>query len=500
VRFRSGICLVLGLAFLAGAGIFGVLAVRQAAEISAYDHARACRAGAPLRADCLQHVEGAVTGVIEIGGKSQDYALDVRTATTTLHVTFTSDSPMLSDAVDGDPVAVTTWRGIPVAASADGRIEATATVPETAFAQDLGELALCGGGAILLLIAAVGGRRGRRATGQPFARPVLAAWIMVLGLGVPLVLIAGGGALVTSPSAPGFALAVTGAALFVVVGLGAWLAIYAGRRHRKRPADFGVRLPPLPKKRRPLMSRMARSLRARMRPATWNAVPGSGAAGWVTPLLTMAVLFGVLFTVRDGPPARAFRHAPACAGDARLAACVGDFTATVNGVRTPVQDSANYVHVSYVTGDDIINGWAQFDGDGQALGRMAEAEESERTPLTIEVWRGSIVGAELGDRWRWADGDPPGDTVPVVFLAISFAVLLLVVRLGIHRRDGPRTGADRQRMVVEDSGQAAAAGAATTLLAYGFWPGAILALAALVWLGQSALRSPQPPLPAQAVS
>jgi hypothetical protein len=36
-----------------------------------------------------------------------------------------------------------------------------------------------------------------------------------------------------------------------------------------------------------------------------------------------------------------------------------------------------------------------------------------------------------------------------------------------------------------------AAGVLGVLLAYGFWPGAILALAALLWLGLSARRSTQ---------
>ena len=120
---------------------------------------------------------------------------------------------------------------------------------------------------------------------------------------------------------------------------------------------------------------------------------------------------------------------------------------------------------------------------------MASADESARTPLRIRVWRRSIVGAELGGSWHWAEGDPPGNTIPAVFLAVSFGLLLLVVRLRIHRLAG--SGANGQRLLIDDLGQVAAAAGSIVLLAYGFWPGAIPALAVLPWLGLSAWRSTQ---------
>jgi apolipoprotein N-acyltransferase len=64
-----------------------------------------------------------------------------------------------------------------------------------------------------------------------------------------------------------------------------------------------------------------------------------------------------------------------------------------------------------------------------------------------------------------------------------------VVRLSLHRRAG--SGANRQRLLADDLGQVAAAAGSVVLLAYGFWPGAILTLAALLWLGLSARRSTQ---------
>jgi hypothetical protein len=99
------------------------------------------------------------------------------------------------------------------------------------------------------------------------------------------------------------------------------------------------------------------------------------------------------------------------------------------------------------------------------------------------------VGAQVGGQWQWADGNPPGNTVPAVFLAVSFAALLIAVRLRIHRRVRSGKAAGRLQLLTDDAGQAIAAAAAVVLLAYGFWPGAILALAALLWLGFSAWRS-----------
>jgi hypothetical protein len=482
------------------AAVFGVLAVRQAAAESAYHHARPCLAGAAAGADCLQPVDGAVTAVAEFpgGGRvSPDYALDVQAASQSLHLTFTSDSPMLRYAVDGDPAIVTMWRGVPVSVLTDGRTEATAAVPDTAFAKKLGECEEAGAIGVFLVLGAAAMRRNQRVGPQLVTRPVLAAAVLALLLGSMVVMI-GGIALGGKPSRLGPDLVVTGAALVVVAGLSAWLGISVRHRTRGHEAEMAVAsrhvdqarihhsqspptAPPTPR------TRSAAPMRARLRPATWAQALRAGAAGWAGTLLTVAVLFGIFFTAMDGPPTRAFRHAHACAGETNLATCAGDFTAVVNGVRTPA-NGGSYADVSYVTADGVINNWAQFDGDATALARMAEADESSRAPLQIKVWRRSIVGAELGGTWRWADGNPPGDTVPAVFLAVSFALLLLTVRIRVHRRGGG-LHADRRRIIIGDGGPAAAAAGAIALLAYGYWPGAILALAALIWLGLSARRT-----------
>jgi len=225
-----------------------------------------------------------------------------------------------------------------------------------------------------------------------------------------------------------------------------------------------------------------------MRPANWARALRDPAAGFLLGGLTVAVLFGIFLTSKDGPAARAFRHAPVCAGETNLATCAGDFTAVINGVRAPAND-ALFADVSYATYDGAINTWVRFDGESATLVRMASADENARTPLRIRVWRRSIAGAELGGSWHWAQGNPPGNTIPAVFLAVSFALLLLVVRLPIHRRAG--SDANRQRLLADDLGQLAAAAGSFVLLAYGFWPGAILALATLLWLGLSARRSTQ---------
>jgi hypothetical protein len=506
------LCLVLGVAFVIAAGVFGVLSAGQAGEISAYHHARVCLAGASPDADCLQTVAGGITGVTEYGGKNADYALDIQTSSQALHITFTSDSPMLGYAVDGNPAVVTMWRGIPVSVSADGRSAATASVPDTAFAKDLGECAQSAGVGIFLVLGAVAMRRNRRVGRQPITRPIVAAAFLALGLG-GFVLLIGGVALGGKPSRLGPDAAATGAALVVVLALSAWLGISVKRRSQSDPAALAfhasraqVPLTDAPLTDAPLadaparMSRVAIPPRARMQRTLRSPGLRANAVGWVLVLLTVGVLFGVFLTEQDGPPARAYRHAPACAGEANLATCVGEFTATVNGIRTDTQSGgSNYADVSYVSGDGVINAWARFDGDGGALARAAQADESMHTPLTIKVWRGAIIGAELGDAWHWANGNPPGVVIPAVFLAVCFAGLLLIVRLRIHRRSASPAQtslahtlpaqSDSQRLILEDLGQAAAAAGAIALLAYGFWPGAVVAVATLAWLGLSARRS-----------
>jgi hypothetical protein len=325
---------------------------------------------------------------------------------------------------------------------------------------------------------------------------VRAAALLALVLG-GIVVVIGGIALGGQPSRLVPDLAATSAALVVVLGLSAWLGIAVRRQASHSPASLArpgdmadgahdLQTPVLPAAR---LTRTARTpLRTRMHPASWARVLRDPAVGFLLGGLTVAVLLGVFLTSNDGPAARAFRHAPACAGETNLATCAGDFTAVINGVRAPA-NGALFADVSYVTYDGVINTWVRFDGDPATIVRTASADENARTPLRIRVWRRSIVGAELGGSWHWAQGNPPGNTIPAVFLAVSFALLLLVVRLRIHRRAGP--GANRQRLLAGDLGQVAAAAGSLVLLAYGFWPGTILALAALLWLGLSARRSTQ---------
>jgi hypothetical protein len=121
------------------------------------------------------------------------------------------------------------------------------------------------------------------------------------------------------------------------------------------------------------------------------------------------------------------------------------------------------------------------------MARIAVVDENEHTPLRIRVWRRSIVGADLGGSWYWTNGNPPGATVPAAFLAVSFASLLLGVRLRIHRR--ARMSVNRKGVLIDDVGQAAVAAGSVVLLAFGFLPGALLALAALAWVALSARQS-----------
>jgi hypothetical protein len=356
----------------------------------------------------LRPVTGTVTGVTEVGGKSPRYALDVRTATGNLHVTFASDSPMLGTVIDGDPADVTLWRGIPVSLTAVGRTEATATVPATAFAQNLGECGAAGGLGVMLVLVA--GQR-RKPWGPDFMRahPGAAAGVLALIFG-DLVIMIGGAFLVGKPSALVPDLVISGAALLVVIGACAWLRITVSSRARRHLAARGpgasgmtddariVHAAGTPGEARPRTRVM--QLRARLQ-ASWRA-PMLAPRGpeWAMPVLVVAVLFGIFFTVMNGPHARAYRDAPACAGETNLATCAGDFTATIDGVRTS-PSSANFASVRYLTGDGVIRIWVGFIGDGAALARMAQADESESTPVTIRVWRRAIVGAELGGTWHW---------------------------------------------------------------------------------------------------
>jgi hypothetical protein len=385
VRFSGWFCLVLGVAFLFAAGVLGVLAIQQATEISAYHHARACQAGARSDAGCLLAVDGSVAAVTEFPGGarvSADYALDVRTASRTLHLTFSADSPMLGSAVDGDRSVVTMWRGVPVSVVTGGRSEVTASVPVTGLARDLGNSEEAGGVGVFFVLGAVAIRRNRRAGGpQPLTRPVRAAALLGLVL-AGIVVVIGGIALGGQPSRLGPDLAATGAALVVVLGLSAWLGIAVRRQESHSLASLaraqafadGAHDPHTPVLPAARLTPTARTpLRTRMHPANRAHVLRDPAAGFLLGGLTVAVLFGVFLTSMDGPAARAFRRAPACAGETNLATCAGDFTAVINGVRAPA-NGALFADVSYATDDGAINTWVRFDGDPATIVRMASAD------------------------------------------------------------------------------------------------------------------------------
>src|SRR5215469_136669 len=427
-RLTSWLCVVIGVAVLVAAGVQFVRAVQQGNEVSAYQHARACPASAAPDADCLDRVHGSVAGVTDaptyLGSRIPAvFALDVQTRSTTLHLTFSSDSPMLRHAVDGDPALVTTWRGLPVHVVTEGRSDDTTSVPETAASRNLrdsGE-ALCG--VVIFIGAAWGIRRSQRTAGtQPVTTPVLTA----------------------------------------------------------------AAVPPSP----PDTRKVIRQPGAIVHQASWARLLDGRFAGVVIPLLlTGLVVFGGAVTTADGSASRALRHAPACAGETNLATCVGDFTAVINGVRGPTGagNGASGADVSFVTADGVINTWATIAGTTAPIARLASADENAGTQLRIRVWRGSIIGADIGGSWYWANGDPPGYMIPATLLAVSFALLLLVVRLRIHRQTG--SVVDRQDLLFGDFGQVSGAVGSVVLLAYGFWAGAILGLAVLAWLGLSVRRS-----------
>jgi len=505
VRFAGWLCLVLGVVGLCAATGLGIVAIQQATEISAYNHARPCPAGEAPNADCLRTVDGSVVAVTEYPGADRipaDYALDVRTASGTLHLRFNADSPMLSYAVDGDPAVVTMWRGRSVTVSTDGRSAVTTSVPETALAHDLGNGEEAGGIGVFFVLGALAIRRNRKAGGmQPVTSPVVAAATMALFLGGIIVTFSGF-ALGGKPSRLGPDLTATGAALAVVLGLSVWLRLIAKRLVKqslaRRPPASRTWVHDVASATRDLHApvlagaaavtrRRRTQLRAHMHPASVARMLGTAAAVWLAPALTVAVLFGVFFTGHDGPASRAYRQAPACVGETNLNTCAGNFTAVINGVRSPA-NAANGADISYVTQDGGINTWASFGGNSAADTRLALADEHAHALLTIRVWRGSIVGADFGGSWHWTWGNPPGNTIPTIFLAVGFALLLLLVRLGIHHRRARSTAITR-RLLVDDLGQVVAAACSVVLLAYGFWPGAVLALATLVWLALSARQA-----------
>jgi hypothetical protein len=376
----------------------------------------------------------------------------------------------------------------------------------------LAEAAEAGGVGVFFVLGGLAARRNQLAVLRPISRPSVAASLLALGLGA-LVIAIGGFALGGKASRLGPALAGTGAALVVVAGLSTWFWISARRRLRANPpgpvagppatdaATNGTATMGSPRtvassaqlaigaaaRRASRQRRRARPsvpLRMRLHPAAWLPVVRRTASSWAGLVLTVAVLLALLGTAVDGSSVRTFRHAPACAGETNLATCAGDFTAVINGIRTPADSGDNYADVSYVTADGVINSWIRFHGNSVALGRAAVADQNQQIPLTIKVWRKAIIGADLGGTWHWAQGAPPGDAIPVAFLSVSFGLLLLVVWLRVHRLSR-RGGRPERRLILQDLGQAAVGAGTITMLAYGLWPAAFLMLAVLAWLGLS---------------
>ena len=492
VRYIWGFCLllVLGLGFVTAAVVFGVLAVGQGVQVTAYHRAVVCLAGASPDAECLQTVAGSVTGVTEISGKNANYALDIETSARTLHVTFTADSAMLGYAVDGAPAVVTMWRGIPVSVSADGRSEATATVPDTAFAKDLGDCALAGGVGVFFVLGAAAMRRNRRVGRLPITRPIVAAGLLAVGLS-PFVVLVGGVALGGKPSRLGPDAAATGAALVVVLALSAWLGVTARRRNLRNPAALPLRAqvpltaaptrvprPASTASGAPAPGRLefpASRLRSRVDPSAADGGrpvrrpphrPGRAPGPRLPPGPSVR---------RRGKPGhlrrRLHRH------DQRGAHGLAERQQQLRG-RLLCDRRRRHQHLGYLR--------RERQRPGTCGRRRREPANSAHHQGLAWLDRRRLTS---GGTWRWAENNPPGDAVPSVFLGVSFALLLLWVRVRIHRRSGSLARAGRRRLLLEDLAQPLTAAAATVLLAYGFWPGAIVALASLVWLALSVRRS-----------
>jgi hypothetical protein len=213
--------LVVGGASLCLGIALGISAILHATEISAYHHAGPCPANARSPADCLRTVDGsvsAVTGNSEV--ENADYELDVRTASTTLHLGFSSASPLLDYVQDGDPAVVTMWRGVPVAVVADGRSDVTTAIPEKALAGNLTGSQSAGGMGFSFVVGGLAFGRKRSADHNPLNRPVLAAVIFTLVLGGVAVTISGG-ILDSQPSRLGHDLADTVAGLLIALAFSA---------------------------------------------------------------------------------------------------------------------------------------------------------------------------------------------------------------------------------------------------------------------------------------
>jgi len=401
-----------GPVFLIGGLIAGFAAVSSTSTVSAYDHATVCPSGAALDADCLQTVDGSVSGVTEVGGKHADYALYVQVGSRTLDVTFGSDNQMLSYASDGDSAQVRVWRGIPVAVRSNGYSEIPNSVPASSvwdWVLSIGCLVL---GFALSLGSLLKWRRQRRKeTSVPASRS-------------------------------------------------------AAVRH-SRPKPVSVR-----KQHPSQQQQVARSIRLRAalghlyrHPKLWSYLSGA---------LAVALLVLLISSMVNAFNVRAFRDAPACQGENNLSVCVGNFTGYVNGVRTSPQDTGT-AEISYATADGVINNWGNFSGNGQALADTAKSEETALAPITIEVWKDGIVGAEIGTRWYWTSGNPPSGILSVVFLAVFVALELLLIRRRAHLRARSSRGsgikAVRRRLALEDVCQVGVSAVGIWLLLSAYWWG-----------------------------
>ncbi len=508
-RFWSWPIAVIGGGCIIAAAALGIGTISEAAKLSAYHDARPCPAGAPGGSSCLQTIPGTVTAVTEFPGGyrvSPDYALDVRTRSGTLDLGFSSDNPMLAYATDGSPATVTMWRDIAVLVSTDGRSAPTVGVPETALARDLGNTEKSLAVGIFLIFAFMGARMQQRRAGPGPVRPL--RHLAMIGLLLSAFVLVGAAiGLGGQPSRLAPDLIGTGIGLAVVTGLTVWAGVRLRRNaasseagHGGQPAHAryttsspGYDAPHPPGHvqaawRAGGAAGLAGPARPRLSPGqrtvVWRRAVGTFAFPFLMPGLIVGVLFGIGLTAHDGPQARAYQDAPACTGQANVASCAGYFTAYVNGVRTSAT-GAGGAEVSFATPPrGVINAWGDFWGN---VAPTAESYEQGHTLTTIRAWRGTIVGAQFGNTWQWVNGAPPGDTAPVILLATCFALLLLAVRLRVHSlaRHAAVSGADRRRLILEDAGQTVTAAAGVVLLAAGFWPGALLALGALAWLGLS---------------
>ena len=127
--------------------------------------------------------------------------------------------------------------------------------------------------------------------------------------------------------------------------------------------------------------------------------------------------------------------------------------------------------------DGVINSWGDFSGNGQALADTAKAEETDRAPITIEVWKDGLVGAEIGATWYWTSGNPPGGTLSVVFLAAFVALELLLTwcRAHLRARSSPGSGikAERRTLALADVSQVGVSAVGIWLLLSTYWWGGL---------------------------